>query len=97
MKKILDYQIINHGIEHPDYFQGCGVSFTEYDFCVTGIGGNERDAFEDALEQLAMADYDTTELEALVDELSTEEAIFTEDELAEMEERPFHHVSIRIR
>lgn len=53
MKKISDYQIISHGHMYPDYFQGCGTAFTSYDEVVTGCGFTEKEAFEDALEQLA--------------------------------------------
>lgn len=49
-------QIIRHGIEHSQYFQGCGVSFTAYDACATGIGATEREAYEDALESIAQCE-----------------------------------------
>lgn len=51
MKAIVKFEFLSHGIDHPDYFQGCGVAFTEYDECYTGIGDTEREAAEDALEQ----------------------------------------------
>ncbi len=49
--KIIAYEIINHGIEHSQYFQGCGVSFTEFDVCFTGIGNSAFEALDDALGQ----------------------------------------------
>ncbi len=52
---ITSYEILRHGVEHSDYFQGCGVSFTDFDHVVTGIGDTEKEAFEDALEQLCMS------------------------------------------
>jgi len=58
--KIEKYEIINHGYEHSQYFQGCGVSFTEYDFCSTGIGINAKEAYEDCLDQIAMSGWDTS-------------------------------------
>lgn len=53
MKK---YEIISHGMERSDYFQGCGVSFTSFDHCITGIGSNEKEAYEDAVEQVYKVD-----------------------------------------
>lgn len=50
-----DVQVIIHGADHPDYFQGCGTAFSDYNFCVTGCGMSAKQAFEDALDQLADA------------------------------------------
>jgi len=50
------YQIINHGPEHSDYFQGCGTAFTPFKYCVTGIGDNAREAYDDALDQASTID-----------------------------------------
>lgn len=35
MKKVIDYQIVDHGFESPSYFQGCGTAFTEFDDVAT--------------------------------------------------------------
>ena len=67
MKKIKDFEIVDHGVEHPDYFQGCGVTYTKFDDCATGIGRSLHEALGDALEQLA-ADYDLSTCSTLVDE-----------------------------
>ena len=53
--RITNYEIINHGLEISDYFQGCGVSFTPYSYVVTGTGINLLEAINDALEQIAMS------------------------------------------
>lgn len=62
---IHDYEVVDHGIEHSQYFQGCGTSFTHYDNVVTGIGDDFAEAFEDCLEQMAQqysdVDYEATE------------------------------------
>ena len=50
----MDYQIIDHGIEHEQYFQGCGVAFTPYTDCYTGVGDTFTEAFEDAMDQIGM-------------------------------------------
>ncbi len=52
---MITYELIDHGIHHPDYFQGCGTAFTDYDHLVTGIGDNLAEAIEDCLEQMACA------------------------------------------
>jgi hypothetical protein len=67
MKRVNDYELRDHGITSPCYFQGCGTAFTKYTDCVTGVGDNPAEAIDDALESLAMAsDYDAEELEARI-------------------------------
>jgi hypothetical protein len=63
--KATDFELVDHGIDHPDYFQGCGVAFTSYANVVTGIGSNPAEAIEDALEQVASSEQpvDTDDLE----------------------------------
>jgi hypothetical protein len=59
MKKIKEYEIINHGYEHSQYFQGCGTAFTKFDICYTGAGYNAKEAYEDAREQVySSGEYD---------------------------------------
>lgn len=50
--KTENYEIINHGYDHSQYFPGCGTAFTKYDFCVTGAGDNAAEAYQDALDQV---------------------------------------------
>lgn len=52
-RTIVDFELISHGFEHPDYFQGCGVMCTPFASVVTGCGNTEKEAFEDAIEQIA--------------------------------------------
>lgn len=47
----MTFEIIDHGWDNPDYFQGCGVAFTQWQHCVTGAGDTALEALEDALEQ----------------------------------------------
>jgi hypothetical protein len=65
-KKVTEFQLLDHGIDHAQYFQGCGVSFTSFDTCYTGCGDNPAEAFDDALEQLAMDGFDATDLETRI-------------------------------
>ena len=62
MKRIIKMKTICHGLHSDQEFQGCGVSFTEFDECVTGIGNTAYEAKEDALEQLACMDYNVEEI-----------------------------------
>lgn len=58
MKKVTAYEVLDHGFDAPDYFQGCGTAFTEFDDVVTGTGDTAREAYEDALESLAQGGWD---------------------------------------
>lgn len=58
MKAVSDYTIVDHGVEHSQYFQGEGTSFTDYIDCATGIGCSAHEAMEDALDNLAQQDWD---------------------------------------
>lgn len=49
----MKYEIINHGWDNAQYFQGCGVTFTDFNYCVTGCGDDAKEAYEDAVEQVA--------------------------------------------
>ena len=53
------YQIINHGKHHEQYFQVCGVAFTPFDYCVTGIGFDAVEAYNDACEQVWCGETDS--------------------------------------
>lgn len=57
MKNIKDFQVIDHGIEHAQFFQGCGVALTNYEHCVTGCGESAADAFNDALDCIGQDDF----------------------------------------
>ena len=50
--KVTDFEIVNHGYEHEQYFQGCGVAFTKFEHVATGAGHTARDAYADALDQI---------------------------------------------
>jgi hypothetical protein len=60
MKTIKEYNIVDHGIEHEQYFQGHGIAMTEYSDCATGCGNNSVEAFEDALDSLAQNGWDVS-------------------------------------
>ena len=73
MRAVSNYELVFHGMETPDYFQGCGVAFTPFDECFTGIGASQKEALEDATEQLATAGFEVLKLlEADIERASTE-------------------------
>lgn len=57
---VSDYQVIDHGEDGSSYFPGCGTAYTPFAHAVTGMGDTAREALEDALEQMAMNDHETT-------------------------------------
>ena len=63
MKSIEKFEIVDHGIQHTQYFQGCGVSFTKFENVVTGAGESAKSAFEDCLEQIVLDDFDVSSIE----------------------------------
>jgi hypothetical protein len=90
--RVVDYEIVDHGIDWPDYFQGCGVAFTTFDECFTGIGDNAQAAYDDAVDCVAQSIDDVSALPETVDYLGTDEVDYEEYE----EESPYYYVSIRV-
>ncbi len=88
MKKIpSDYRITTHGIDHNQYFQGHGVSFSKFTDCATGIGDSEIEAFNDALESLAQNDWDVSIIEA-----KAKEDIEAMENIADIQENRIHEM-----
>ena len=54
MRNIGEFEVVNHGIENFQFFQGCGTAFTRFGNCATGIGDNPAEAVDDC-------DYDDCE------------------------------------
>lgn len=80
---MIEYEIVDHGIEHDQYFQGCGTAFTDFDCVVTGNGDNFAEAVEDCLGQIAEQ---YSEKEINVDLL--EKQILEDNELEEFPNSP---------
>lgn len=51
--KIVEYEILDIGVEHGQYFQGLGTAFTEWDEAVVGVGHSYKSALEDAFDQIS--------------------------------------------
>jgi len=87
-----EYEVIDHGWDHSQYFRGCGVTYSDYDHCATGVGFSPKEALENALEQMAMSGVDWTE--KILDELSEEDE--RDCECKDTEEcEHYHYVSVR--
>ena len=65
-KRIGAFEIVDHGIDHSQYFPGCGVAFTSFDYVVTGIGDNPAKAIDDCLEQIAIDGFDIEGMETRI-------------------------------
>lgn len=94
-KRITDYEIIDHGLQHSQYFPGCGVAFTRFSHVVTGIGETAFEAALDAIEQIhALGDYDTDGIEiAQLVRMPGDSGL--EDELIKAHPNFHRYVSIR--
>lgn len=89
--KITEFEIIDHGVENEQYFQGCGTCFTRFEHVATGIGDSPYQALEDALDFAAQAGHNEQEL--VINTLSDEGQIppLEEDDADGI----YHYVSIR--
>ena len=98
-----EYEIVDHGIEHEQYFQGCGVSFTEFTDIATGCGNDYAEALDDALEMLASNDWDVTEPGERIKQdncgavLSTDSVSTRSANASEHEDWDSHHYYLSIR
>ncbi|MHB9081678.1 MAG: hypothetical protein ACYC3X_29780 [Pirellulaceae bacterium] len=107
MFKIADFEVIRHGIDHSDYFQGCGTAFTRFSEVATGIGNDEREALDNCLEFIAQSHrLEPGAIDRLTDEILTCETFddeYTVDDYLrgegfdpqEDEDLPYFFLSIR--
>ena len=86
------YEIINHGYENHQYFQGCGVSWTDFTHCFTGCGGNAKEAYEDARD-IAFQTLERDDAEALPFRPA---GIRARDRVPARCEEAYRYVSIRV-
>lgn len=90
-KKIEAFEVIDHGIDYPDYFPGCGTSGTEYSESATGTGNDANEALSDALDSLAQNGWDVPD--SLHAEMCTElygEAVVNDED-------SYYYVSVMVR
>lgn len=102
-RKIIAYEIVDHGVEHGQYFQGCGVAFTSFDEVYTGCGFHSlREALENAAEQLALSGFEVpADLNAEIDAADESDAVtqsFADCGIREPEDHSLHYyASIRVK
>ena len=97
-KRIGEFEVIDHGIEHSQYFRGCGVAFTRFANVVTGIGDNPAEAIDDCLEQMAMNGFDVKGMEARILEQEGWEALPTTPDVHSIcgsVDETYYHVSLQ--
>lgn len=98
MRQIIEHEVVVHGVEHEQYWQGCCVSGTRFNLVATGIGDDAAEAFEDALDALALAGWD---IEGACDWADVPHAgdhdqVAYEHEVGDIDECHFY-VSVRVR
>ena len=94
------FEFSDLGVEHNQYFQGCGVAFTEFETVATGIGDNPAEAIDDALEQLAMMGWEAEGMEKriLAQELPRKRKLPTKPRvLARHGDEAHYYISIRVK
>jgi len=91
MKPIKDYEIIDHGMEYSDYFQGCGIAFTNFTDVATGIGHGAKEAASDALILLGNNEWDTENISLLKDVKRLK------GKISRPQEDLWWHVSVRVK
>ena len=104
-KKITEYNVTDHGVDNSQYFQGHGISYTDYEDTATGCGDSYNEAFEDALDSLAQSGWDVSTIENEekdnpkasmgVEEWLREDGTLEEDE--EPNEDCYYYVSIDVK
>lgn len=62
-----EFEIVDHGFEHSQYFQGCGVAYTNYRHVATGVGSTPLEALDDATDQIGWDHDAATELIAAIE------------------------------
>lgn len=94
MRKIGDFEIVDHGIQHLN-FSGCVSASFEY--VVTGFGDNPTEAIHNCLQQMWGRDFNIEDMEARIleqmdwDVLPTSPFVDGNDEKC----HDYYHVSIR--
>jgi hypothetical protein len=98
-KHKMKYEILDHGVKNPQYFQGCGTSFTKFDNVVTGIGASYKEALGDAIDSMAQSLPNGIEIPAeLTAEYKTADDTITIPALEDDDDGDselWYHVSIR--
>lgn len=90
--QIAEYEIIDLGVDHPEYFPGYSLSpESDFDELYIGVGDSAYEAVGDALDQIALDGYDVLPIE---DESLTDFADMREPDV---EGEEVHYVAFKIR
>jgi hypothetical protein len=92
MRRIKAYEIDNMGQDHAQYFQGAGISFTDWEDVAVGVGSDAKEAYEDAVDSLAQNGWDA-------DRLPTRPRGIRKDDRipADANEEWYCYVAVRVR
>lgn len=91
-REVEDYEFEDKGVEHPDYFQGAGVSGTEWDEVFVGIGNSARDAALDAIELWLMS---VGHVDSKLEEITADAEAMGEEE--DSGDDTFHYVALYVQ
>ena len=58
----MEHKIINHGPHYQQYFYGCGTYGSAFENVVTGCDMDAKEAYEDALDQMAQIGIDVDKM-----------------------------------
>lgn len=89
------FEIVDLGVDHVDYFQGFGTSYTPFDHSTYGIGATAEEAYQDALDSAAQFSPDSAiDLTAMPEHCPFEGEV--DEESQDNEHNPaYYHVGIR--
>ena len=98
-KTIVEFEVIDHGIENSQYFQGCGLSHTDFEDIATGCGNNPAEAIDDALEQLACGSWHVEGMEAriLSQEFPRKRRLPCKPSVPARADDCYYYISIRVK
>ena len=97
MRAIQAFEVINHGVEHEQYFPGCGLSHTPYEAIATGCGDSFAEAVADALAGLAQQGWETEGMEKRICAALGRRKLPSKRTVRLRDEDCHHYVSIRVR
>jgi hypothetical protein len=98
-KTIVEFEMVDHGIEHSQYFRGCGLSHTDFEGIATGCGNDPAEAIDDALEGLAQQDWDVEGMEKriLAQDFPRKRKLPSKPSVPARSEDCHYYVSIRVK
>jgi hypothetical protein len=99
--QITDFELVDIGVEHSQYFQGFGNCGTIYQNSCYGIGSDAREALDDCLENASQLTEYRTDWEALERDILNKYPDFENAKLVKLtevaadSENIFYHIGLR--